>query len=311
VGIGLLIMLTTVAACTTERDQSELFAPEFLDMLVVDAVLVVDQPHPTIKLSRTLAPEVRFNQETAAEVGAIIEIASPELILHYRDVPGQRGVYETAQGFAIEPETEYRLTVRTTRGETLTAHTTTPARFTVDEWVLLDPSGATELRHLQTFADAGDSVYFQPENQITYAEGLLEARFAPGGAVNFAAMGYQLALFSIDPGSDYVIDPPFFEDDDFEDLPRKGSSPVLMVEDGRVRLPWFGVYFQGRHKYKVFVLDQNWFDLVRSTPQSGGLGFGGNAGDSPDNPIFRIEGGIGLFGSAAIDSVGFFILPPE
>lgn len=312
VGPALLIMLTTVAACSTERDQSELFAPEFLDVLVIDAVLIVDQYHPTIKLSRTLAPGEPFNQETAAEVRATVNIASSELVLHYRDVPDQPGVYETARGFPIQPETEYRLTVQTMRGETLTARTLTPARFPVDQWVLLDPTGTYELRQLQTFADAGDSVYFQPENQIHYAEGLIEARFAPGGAANFAALGYQLALFSIDPGADYVIDPPFFEDDDFEDLPNNGSSPILNVDDGRVRLPWFGIYFEGRHKYKVFVLDQNWYDLVRSTPvNGGGLGFGGNAGDPQDNPIFHVEGGIGLFGSAAADSVGFYILPEE
>ena len=151
-----------------------------------------------------------------------------------------------------------------------------------------------------------------PANQLAYAEGLLEARFASGGAAVFAALGYQLALFSIDPDADYVIDPPFFEDDDFEELPRQGSSPVLVVDSGRVRLPWFGVFFEGRHNYKVYALDQNWYDLVRTTPQTdGGLGFGGNAGDSQDNPLFRVNGGIGLFGSAAADSVGFFILPED
>ena len=200
--------------------------------------------------------------------------------------------------------------MRSTRGEELTARTVTPASFSVDEWVLLDSTGSTELRTLKTFADAGDDVYSQPENRLSYAEGLLEARFAPGGAGLFAGWGYQLALFSIDPGSDYVIDPPFFEEEDFEDLPRKGSSPILNIDDGRVRLPWFGIYFEGRHNYKVFVTDLNWYDLVRSTPPAdGGLGFGGNAGDTQDRPIFHVDGGIGLFGSAAVDSVGFYILP--
>ena len=309
--MGLFPLLAAVSACTPERDQSELFAPEFLNMLVIDAVLIVDQEYPTVKLSRTLAPNVRFNQDTAAEVGATIRIASDFQSLTYRDVPGQPGVYEPpGPGYLIAPETEYRLTLTTTGAEQLTARTVTPSRFSVDEWVLLDPTGSFELRRLQTFADAGDSVYYRPENQLNYAEGLLEARFAPGGAGQFAAWGYQLALFSIDPDSDYVIDPPFFEDEDFEDLPRKGSSPILIIEDGRIRLPWFGIYFEGRHNYKVFVTDQNWYDLVRSSPPSGGgLGFGGNAGDSQNQPIFHVNGGIGLFGSAAVDSVGFYILP--
>ena len=145
-----------------------------------------------------------------------------------------------------------------------------------------------------------------------YAEGLLEVRFPSGGAAAFAADGYQLALFSIDLGSDYVIDPPFFEEEDFEDLARMGSSPALLADDGKVRLPWFSIYYQGRHVFKVYTVDLNWYDLVRSTPQTdGGLGFGGNVGETADRPIFRVEGGIGLFGSASVDSVGFFVLPNE
>jgi hypothetical protein len=309
-GLGLFAVLAGVAACTPERDQSELFAPEFLDVLVVDAVLIVDQEYPLIKLSRTLAPDVAFNQENAAETGASISISSAETTLIYTDLPGQPGVYYTGSALVIRPETEYQLTVNTFPGETLTATTTTPASFAVEEWVLLDATGSTVLRRLKTFDDVGDSVYYQPENQLVYAEGLLEARFTSGGAGVFSALGYQLALFSIDPDSDYVIDPPFFEDEDFEDLPRKGSSPILIVDSGRVSLPWFGVFFQGRYDYKVFAVDQNWYDLVRTTPQTdGGLGFGGNAGDGQDNPLFRVQGGIGLFGSAAVDSVGFYILP--
>ena len=198
----------------------------------------------------------------------------------------------------------------TAAGERLTATTRTPARFAVDSWVLLDSAGQAVERTLATFAEAGDSVYVQPENQLVYAEGLLEARWRSGGAANFAGAGYQLALFSLDLDSDYVVEPPFFDEEDFEDLGRMGSSPALVALEGEARLPWFGIYYEGRHLYKVYTLDLNWYDLVRSTPQAGGgLGFGGNAGDGTDRPIFHVEGGIGLFGSASVDSVGFTILP--
>ena len=51
--MALLTLLTAVAACTPERDQSELFAPEFLDILVIDAVLIVGQEIP----SREIEPD--------------------------------------------------------------------------------------------------------------------------------------------------------------------------------------------------------------------------------------------------------------
>lgn len=310
--LGLVTLMMT-AACTPERDQNDLFAPEYLDVMVVDATLIVGQPFPTVKLSRTLAPNVPFTPDSAGETGASISISSDDRTVVYVELYERPGVYgPTGTERIVQPETEYRLSVESERGETLTAVTVTPANFNVDEWVLLNSEGTDELRTLQTFASAGDSVYYQPENQFDYAEGLLEARFAPGGAINFAAIGYQLALFSIDPDSDYVIDPPFFEDEDFEDLARMGSSPVLDAPEGDVRLPWFSIYYQGRYLYKVYALDLNWYDLVRTRPQvDGGLGFGGNAGDSQGNPTFHVNGGIGLFGSASVDSVGFFILPPE
>lgn len=309
----LLITLLVVSACTPQREQSELFAPQDVDVLVVDAVLIVGREHPTVKLSRTLAPLTPYTQQAAAEAGATISITGNGDTVLYGPFPENPGFYgPLGPPRVILTETVYTLAVESSRGETLTATTLTPAEFTADAWTLLDPSGTTELRRLKTFADAGDSVYFQPENQLIYAEGLIEARFAPGGPANFAADGYQVALFSIDMDSDYVIDPPFFDEEDFEDLARMGSSPALIAENGRVRLPWFSIYYQGRYLYKIYALDLNWYDLVRTTPQTdGGLGFGGNFGDTQDRPIFRVNGGIGLFGSASVDSVGFFVLPNE
>lgn len=306
-------MATLLVACSTEREPGDFFAPGDVDVLVVDAVLIVGQDFPLIRLSRTLAPDVPYTRESAAETGAAITITSPAggPAVNYEEigVPGLYAPVWTNQRL-VDAETEYELEVVTTRGERLTATTRTPARFAVDTWVLMDSAGQVDERTLATFAEAGDSVYYRPENQLVYAEGLLEARFAAGGAANFAGVGYQLALFSLDLDSDYVVDPPFFDDEDFEDLGRMGSSPALVALEGEVRLPWFGIYYEGRHLYKVYTLDLNWYDLVRSTPQAGGgLGFGGNAGDGTDRPIFHVDGGIGLFGSASVDSVGFNILP--
>jgi hypothetical protein len=120
-----------------------------------------------------------------------------------------------------------------------------------------------------------------------------------------------VGLYSLDLDSDFVIDPDFFEEEDFDELDRISSSPPLVVDDGTLRLPWFAIFFAGRYVVKVFAMDRNWFDAARSIPElnQGGPGFGGNAGDDFSWPIFHIEGGIGLFGSAAVDSIGFVIHP--
>lgn len=304
--------LLFVPACTPERDQADLFAPEGVGALVIDAVLIVDQGFPVVKLSRTLAPNVPFDPEAAAVGGASISIVVDGFPIDYQDLAGRPGSYVPGSFSPIvAPESEYHLYVATSEGEILTARTRTPARFKVDSWWLLAPDGASDLRRLETFEEYGDAVYERSANRITYAEGLVEARFAAGGAGAYRASSYQLALFSLDLDSDFVVEPAFFDEEDYESLTRTGSSPILVAEDGRVRLPWFGVFFQGRYLYKIFAVDENWYDLLRSVPQEGGgLGFGGNAGDSSGNPIFHVQGGLGLFGSASMDAVGFFILPP-
>ena len=68
----------------------------------------------------------------------------------------------------------------------------------------------------------------------------------------------------------------------------------------------FAVAFAGRHLFKVYAIEQNWFDYARSGPDNNFFA-GSLAGDNFERPIFNIKGGIGLFGAAAVDSLGFFV----
>lgn len=304
------------AGCTPERDPTELFADAGAGQVVVESTLIVGQLLPPIRLSRTVPPGEPYDWQDAAVDGAtVVVILQGHSAIPYTQYGfGLPGVYLPPDypEYIVRPGETYELFVETDSGEFLHAVTTTPQPLQVESWVLLDPAGVTELRTLQTFAQAGDSVYAAPENQLRYAEGLLETRLSLSTTAASGAVGFQLAIFSLDLDSDYVIDPPFFDDEDFESLDRVGSSPAVTATSGRVRLPWFSIYYQGRHLYKVFAVDANWFDYIRSVPEADvGLGFGGNAGDGFASPIFHVEGGIGLFGSAAVDSVGFTILPAD
>lgn len=309
--ILLLFWLVAVASCSTDREPGELFAPGEVNVLVVDAVLIVGEPFPPVLLSRTQAPDAAFDLDAARVSGASVSIngsdgSTQSYIERTPGVYWHRSTTLPPEMILVRPSTTYRLEVRTAEGEFLTALTTTPAAFSVRDWLLLDEMGETVLRRLSTFSEHGDTLYARPENQLVYTRGLLEARFAREGYV-----GFQIGLSSIDRDSPFVIDPDFFEDEDFEDLQRNISSPAFDAEDGTVRLPWFAIFFEGRYVTRIFALDRNWYDLARSLPGLGGEGpgFGGQAGDDFDRPLFHVEGGIGLFGSAAVDSVGFTILP--
>mgnify|MGYP003328042135 CR=1 FL=1 len=71
-------------------------------------------------------------------------------------------------------------------------------------------------------------------------------------------------------------------------------------------LPWDGVFYAGRYKIKLFAVDRNWFDLVRTDNVDGDRETG-EAGQGFQRPLFHVENGIGLFASAAVDSFGFFV----
>ena len=205
--------------------------------------------------------------------------------------------------YTVQPGATYTLQITAPDGRRVRATTRTPRRFTVPEWLLLDDTGSTVERSLATFAAYGDGVFARPENQLEYAQGLLEARFDPAGIV-----GIQVGLFSRSPGSPLVIDPDLVDE---AELDRANSSPPFEAREGKVRLPWFAIFYEGKYVLTIWTMDTNWFDLARTDPglSGGGFGFGGQAGDDFERPIFHVEGGIGLFGSGAVDSVGVVVHP--
>lgn len=314
--LPVFLLLALLGACSPERDPSTLFAPDAVGVLVVDAVLMVDQPLPTLWLTRTLPPDVPYSRSVAGVTLASVTVGWGGTVRSYTPFHPLPGLYlprlegQETEAPLVEPLTRYDLRITTEQGEELTATTLTPDRFRIDRWVLLTADGATEVRQLLTFAEIGSGVFTHPDNRLQYAEGLLDAYYAGADAAVYGAAGFQLSLFSLDPDAGLVIDPPFLDEEDLADLPRQGSSPVINGEDGFVRLPWFSIFYDGPHLYKAYAVDRNWFDLERTIPE-GGFGFGGNLGDGIDPPLFHVTGGIGLFGSASADSVGFSIEPLE
>ena len=315
---ALLFLGTLLSGCSTERNPSDLFAPGEVGTVVVDATLVVGRDFPIIRLRRTLSPDRPYDPDVAAVSLADVRIETPGGgWMAYSDLTtvtegayapqGGRGA--TIPPRTVQPNTTYRLVVRTADGRVVTATTTTPGDFHVSDWLQLDDPSLTLRAHLRPFSDYPvnpDSAYAAPENRIVYQDGLLEARFDRGGALAF-----QVGLKNLEANSPYVIDADFLSQHDLASLTRDSSSPALDAAENSIRLPWLAIYFAGRYTIRIFSIDRNWYDLARSLPSFGGtnLGFGRNAGDDFERPIFHVQGGIGLFGSAAVDSVGITILP--
>jgi len=299
------LLALTLSGCAAEREPGDLFGPSDAGILVIDATLIVDRANPEIFFTETTDPDRPFSLENNAAEAVEMRIKWNAGQIFYRPDTSNPGRYVPLELAFILPETTYDFRAVTADGRVVTARTTTPPRLTQTQWVVTEADGETVRQVMGTYEEFGESVYFQPQNQTVYTSGLLEVRL-----VRPDVPAFQVGIFSLDEGSDFVIDPDFFDPEDFDELERVQASPPIEAADGRLRLPWFAIYFEGRYKLRTYAVDRNWYDLIRTDPDlGGGPGFGGTTGDSFERPIFNVEGGIGLFGSASADSVGFYVHP--
>ena len=301
--LALLMLLT---ACSADRKPGELFGPSEAGMLVIDAILIVDQPLPDLFLKRTIAPGATQTAEALAVDDAQVVLRAGDSTYRYASDPDSLGRYlPPANAPIVQPQRLYQLEVSTPDGQSLRAQTTTPQRIRVEQFLLLDEETLQVDRPLALFSEKGDGVYEERANQVPYRQGLLEVRLSANDIE-----AYQLAIFNLETDSPLLIEADFLEEDDLEEFDRSGASPPLAISDGNARLPWFGIAFEGRHKFLIYALDKNWYDFVRTDPNSDGGGGGGLLGDQFQRPIFNVEGGIGFFASTAVDSVGFTVYVP-
>ena len=304
--ISAVVGCASLLSCSAERSEDSLFGPAEENTLVVDAVLLVDKPLPDLFVRRTLNPGKAYARDDAAVPNAIVSVYQGERDFRYSPDPDSAGRYlPPGDAPVVESHTEYSLQVQV-GNRFVRARTTTPPRIKIDKIVLLDENTLEVRRRLRSFEELGEQVYSEKENRLSYTDGLLEAWVTP---LNVPA--YQLAIFSLDADSDFVLEADFLEADDYEEFERYGNSPPLEFDQGKVRLPWFAIVFGGRHLIRIYALDDNWYDYVRTTSadERGEGFFGGLIGDSFERPVFNLDGGIGLFVSASVDSLGFFVLP--
>ncbi len=307
----LLLLLLPLLACqapgplAADRDPDELFGPSEDNLIVVDAILIVDAPLPPVVLRHTVAPGHVYSAAATALEGATVSIHRGDAVFNYRRDPSRAGHYLPPDDApVVEPGRRYELRVTTEEALEVRAQTQTPAHIRIDELRLLADDLETELRRLRLFAEVGDEVYQAAENQLEYDAGVLVAQFQDDGP----AVSYQVRLANLERSSPLLFDDEWIEDfDDFE-LERVETSPLLSLASGELYLPWDGIYYAGRYKVTLFAVDQNWFDLVRTDNVNSERG-SGEAGQSFQRPLFHVENGIGLFASAAVDSFGFSVRP--
>jgi hypothetical protein len=286
-----------LVGCDTTATQPE-------SEVVVEAYLRAQAPFPDVRLSRTVDVDDRYDPAADAVQGATVEVerlgadsSVVETILYEEEAtPGR---YEPTESAIVRPETTYRLRVQTTQGTSVTATTTVPDSV---ELVEVENESTTYQ------SEAQPAFTIEPPRPLTGRQNVYT--FTTTSLLDFEEVPDTTLRASLTPFYADSFDP---EEDTIASL-RVNSSGLLNEgnfqrnddETITVDLPWIAVAFYGPNEVAINVLDDNYYDLLRSE-QAQQSGFA--PGEIP-NVIDHVEGGTGIFGSYARAAHPVSIQPP-
>ena len=297
-----LLLATALLAACDSTDPGE-FETEY----VVEGFLVAGEPFQPIRLSRTTETNARYDftalalRDADVRVDLLRDDGSVEASHVFREAPDSLGVYFPEDTEAlVKPLGTYRLDVTVaSTNDVITATTVVPDTFRLVDATL-------------------DEVVYQGTEQL---ELTVTRSRSPGRDQNY----YIFVTESLDPREEQLT--PFalavfeqeddeFNDDRLDEL-RVNGSPILNEDnydvnpDGTltIQYPWIAIAFYGPNRLIANALDDNLYDFVRSqSVQQGGSTFA--PGEIP-NPLERVNGAHGVFGSYASISFELFVIRPE
>lgn len=290
------VLLFLLVGCDPYKQDS------YQEYVVVESYAVANDSLPEVRVFRTGPANEKY---IPAE--AVIKEANVQIVLlnengnddevfsySYASVEGGSGVYRAEnKEHRVLPRRTYRLDVSfDDRPEIIQATTTIPDDFEIineiPEYITYQ-SGQLEL----TISDTEKT---QPQNIFVFTAIALHARLdnmTPFYRASVDEDGVEVSDFEIN--SSGLINEASFDEN----------------EDGTItlRYPWLGVAFYGETRIVTQSVDKNLNDLIRSQQvQLGGSTL--SPGEIP-NLIFNTEGGIGVFGSLASDTVSTIFLRPS
>ena len=282
----LLTLMITIAMLTVAGCEDPV-PTDYEEKFVFTGYLIVDDPIDGITVTRSLPPLDSFDVAASTVDDAQITIRSESDTIELEYLPGLdgRGSYRAVdQTKRVEPETTYFMEARLPDGTTLSAATTTPERI---EWIQAP-------RPLLQYPL--DTINLPSPDSLkliwTKAEGIDEYLISVH-ALDTIEYGAYLEPQTAEKNRRIER---FFEANAprYDDVIRWG-----FVQNSEVNVVWFAFKWFGKHEISVYAPDEamlEWFKQVR---------FGGNQ----YQPLLsNIEGGLGVFGSAAVARQEGFVL---
>jgi hypothetical protein len=292
--ITLLLFLIVFSSCEFyEQD-------EYKEHYVIESYLIANDTLPEVRLSTTSPIQEEYNFEDVALSGAEVEIqllnSDSTIATSYSYIQEKAGIYKPDSPIIVQDKNLYRLHVKTSNGDTITATTFVPEDF---ETINKD--------------EVEDRYLYQSEQQI-------EVDTTPSSYITGRQTFYIFTVNASNPILDNMT--PFYKDlvlnqgNDIENY-YVNSSGIINEgnyeknSDGTITLkvPWLAISFFGPNDIIANAIDDNMYDFLRSQDvQTGGSTL--SPGEI-QNIRYNVNGGIGIFGSMSSDTNFVEIVRPD
>lgn len=258
----------------------------YVPQYVLEGYLIVDDPINNISVTLTQPTTESFNYAGSAIKDAQVDLITGDRKLHlvYRPDSSVGTYWYPDSSVVVQPNTRYRIEVRTTDGALITGETVTPGRIT---WT----------------QEPKDTIYYPPSDTVRPPDSLSLAWTAVPGNEEYLVsirvldtVGYGKYLTPPTQEKNVRIDRPF-EDQapDYRDVTRWGY-----LQGTRTPITWAAFKWYGLHEVSLYAPDQNFLDWFKLTQ------FGQNV--QYDSRLGSVQGGVGVFASASVARKRVFVI---
>jgi hypothetical protein len=289
-------LLLITALCSTLFTSCEVYPQdEYEEFYVVESYLVAKRKLPQIRLSKTMPALEYYDFAKAAVSNARVEVklleSGPQSKVMktfiYRNI--QPGIYIPNQAHKVLPSRTYQLHITFPGSQdVVSAYTIVPGSFRIQPGVQKSVIYQSEEQIELTLSESS-----YPGRQNIYVFNALAQNPIPENLTPLYAEFYQN---SDQPEEDLML-----YANNSSGIINAGNFEVHSDATTTLKFPWLGIAFYGENLIVANTIDDNLYDFVRS--QSVQLGGSTLSPGEIQNVIYHVDGGIGVFGALASDTV--------
>jgi Domain of unknown function (DUF4249) len=268
----LIFIAFIIAACLNGCSEPT-YPTAYSNQVVVQGYLMANQPIDSIVVRRTARLEEYVSGSALSIQNATVIVTGNGIADTLKEMQGFPGYYTSVRNprNIIKPRQTYDLFVQTPDGRTVTASTTVP-----DTFHIIGKENFPRILH--------------------YRQGLFMIDWTSSNSYS----DYITSVTSVDLS---ILDPipsDFGNRDDNGNKPSRTSYGFNYIDNTHTEIPWFTFKYYGENALAIEAIDKNYYDFIRQL----------NGGGTDIREMkYNVNGGLGVFGSAALDSLHILLLP--